>query len=80
MLGCGYCVTYVLAIIHSMYSEELIEQLWAGLDSIYYRWFRLRIASLNCQLLQREQGSFDHFAQCPLEGSPPHGLFEFALP
>ena len=27
-----------------------------------YRWFRLRRTSLNCQLLHREQGSFDHFA------------------
>ena len=25
------CVTDVLAIIHSMYSEELVEQPWAGL-------------------------------------------------
>ena len=30
------CVTYVLAIIHSMYSEELIAQLWTGLESFIY--------------------------------------------
>ena len=30
------CAMYVLAIIHSIYSEELIEQLWAGLESSIY--------------------------------------------
>ena len=30
------CVTYVLAIVHSMYSEELIEQLWVGFESSIY--------------------------------------------
>ena len=29
-------VTDVLAIIHSMYSEELVEQPWAGLESSIY--------------------------------------------
>ena len=29
-------VTYVLAIVHSMYSEGLIEQLWAGFESSIY--------------------------------------------
>ena len=30
------CAINVLAIIHSKYSEELIEQLWAGLESSIY--------------------------------------------
>ena len=74
------CLTvYVLAIIHSVYSEELMEQLSAGLESsIYIDGFRFaEHTSLNCQLLQKEQGSFDHFAQCP---HPPHGLFKSAPP
>ena len=44
-----------------------------------YRWLQLCRTSLNCQLLQREQGGFDHFVQRPLEGSPPHRLFKSAL-
>ena len=74
------CVIDGLAIICSMYSEKLIERLWDGLESsIYIDGFWLR-RTLNCQLLQMEQGSFDHFALCPLEGSPPHELFESILP
>ena len=44
-----------------------------------YRWSQLRKASLNCQLLQRQQGGFGHCAQCPLVGSPPHRLFKPTL-
>ena len=45
-----------------------------------YRWFQLHKASLNYQLLQRQQGGFDHLVQCPLEESLPHGLFKSTLP
>ena len=36
MLGCGDCVTDGLAIIRSVYSEKLIEQLWDALESSIY--------------------------------------------
>ena len=44
-----------------------------------YRWFQLRRTFLNCQLLQRERGGFDYFAQCPLEGSPPRAVWVRSL-
>ena len=75
MLGCSWlCDGW--AGQHVLWRADRTTVGWPYL----YRWFRLRRTSLNCQLLQREQGGFDHFAQCSLEGSPLHGLFKSTLP